>query len=127
MLHEQKQELDLALQKYQRALAIDSSHTLALIDLGFLRAKQREFDVAEHYLTSATRSDPTNHRAWFGLGSVLRESQRIEKAVECLIYALELEKTAPVRPFSSIEATLGKLIEAPPVGPKKHRRQLSRV
>ena len=36
----------------------------------------------------------------FHLGEVYRKTGRIERAKDCLLYALELEKTQPLEPFS---------------------------
>lgn len=34
------------------------------------------------------------------LGQVYRKTDRLERAKDCFIYALELERTQPIQPFS---------------------------
>ena len=38
-------------------------------------------------------------QAWAGLGAVLRETGRVEAAVDCLLFSVELERVAPLRGY----------------------------
>jgi tetratricopeptide (TPR) repeat protein len=58
--------------------------------------------LAEQRLQQAVRQDPMDHVAWLGLGRVLLAKCEHERATECFFTQIELEHTAPVRPFSSV-------------------------
>jgi hypothetical protein len=58
--------------------------------------------LAEHRLRQAVREDPLAHDAWLLLGRVLLASGDAHRASECLFNQLELERSAPVRPFACI-------------------------
>eukprot|EP01113_Clastostelium_recurvatum_P034207 TRINITY_DN4611_c0_g1_i2.p1 TRINITY_DN4611_c0_g1~~TRINITY_DN4611_c0_g1_i2.p1 ORF type:complete len:910 (-),score=285.90 TRINITY_DN4611_c0_g1_i2:18-2747(-) len=58
--------------------------------------------LAENYLSGALRTDPTSHQAWMELGRLLKDAGQEKRASDCFLRAIELEKTAPIVPFSSI-------------------------
>jgi len=107
MMEMQDQYLD-ALSQYQKALAVDCSHTMSAIRMAtVLHERLQDIPRAEHILTSVLRSDPTCHQAWFQLGVVLKGKEGQEAyAAECLQRAIQLDKTAPILPFSSIPREL---------------------
>jgi tetratricopeptide (TPR) repeat protein len=57
--------------------------------------------LAEQRLQQAVRQNPMSHEAWLTLGRVLLAKGENERAAECLFTQIELENTAPVRPFCS--------------------------
>jgi len=103
MMEMQELYLD-SLTQYQKALAVDTSHSMSMIRMATVNYERtKNLALAEHLLTSVLRSDPTCHQAWFQLGVVLKSKTGEEaRAAECFQRAIELDKTAPVLPFHSI-------------------------
>jgi tetratricopeptide (TPR) repeat protein len=105
-LEEAQQKTREAIALYKKALSIDPSHKESLVSLAVLSFAQEKYLVAEKYLTTVVRNDPTHHVAWFYLGKVLNAKGESTKAGECFATALELEETVPVIPISKIKRSL---------------------
>jgi len=104
---EMQDMLNEALVQYQRALAIEFNHIMARIRIATICHKSKDLNLAEQMLSAVLRTEPTSHQAWFLLGSVLKEKAGEEKRTsECFQRAVELDKTAPVLPFSTIPRVL---------------------
>eukprot|EP00026_Physarum_polycephalum_P003812 Phypoly_transcript_03828.p1 GENE.Phypoly_transcript_03828~~Phypoly_transcript_03828.p1 ORF type:complete len:744 (+),score=125.51 Phypoly_transcript_03828:93-2324(+) len=102
MMEMQDQGAD-ALSQYTRALSIDFNHVMAHIRIAMIYMRIKDYNLAEQMLSTVLRFEPTCHQAWFQLGTVLKEKHGEEKrAAECFQRAVELDKTAPVMPFSTI-------------------------
>eukprot|EP01132_Coremiostelium_polycephalum_P006060 gene6060-7549_t len=102
LLEKQDFKLD-AIANYQKALAIDASHTNTAIRMAVYHLVEDDLLMAENNLTTILRSyDPTSHLAWFQLGLVLKAKGEIERASQCFQRAIELDKTSPLIPYSTI-------------------------
>eukprot|EP01137_Pigoraptor_chileana_P019370 Opistho-2@80319 len=92
--------------EYAKALSLDPSHISSLVGAGTVFRIAGKPNVAELHLTEAAALDPTNHQVWYNLGLVLRDRDEPQKAVDCMLAAVDLESTAPVMPFASIPCIL---------------------
>ncbi|KAI9263323.1 hypothetical protein BDA99DRAFT_509951 [Phascolomyces articulosus] len=93
--------LDWAITAFQKGLVCESNDIECRVGLAKAFEEQGTLEVAEGILELVTRGNGWNcAEAWFYLGEVYRKTERIERAKDCLLYALELEKTQPIQPFS---------------------------
>lgn len=99
---EKSNNLKSANTHYQTALAVDSSHLESVIRMGTLESESGNLVLAHGLLTSALRQDSSSHEAWYQLGFVLRNQNKDEEASEAFLTSLELERTSPIRPFSTV-------------------------
>jgi len=96
-----------AMSQYNRALSIEFNHIMARIRIAMIYMRAKDYNLAEQMLSTVLRFEPTCHQAWFQLGCVLKEKEGEEKrAAECFQRAVELDKTAPVMPFSTVSRLL---------------------
>lgn len=79
-----------AVANYQSILALDSFHAPACINLGTIQYNQRQFIEAESLYRRATVADPKYALAFFDLGNVLDELQRLPEAIAAYGTAIHL-------------------------------------
>ncbi|CAO3593098.1 unnamed protein product [Absidia cylindrospora] len=94
-----------ALDAFKKALAIDPDHIQTHVDMASTwiqhQDREAEWELAEALLDRTTKSLGWDHEeAWYLLGSVYRHQDSMERAKNCLLYALELAETKPLRPFT---------------------------
>ncbi|KAI8330708.1 hypothetical protein BC941DRAFT_517938 [Chlamydoabsidia padenii] len=92
-----------ALDAFKKALAIDPDHIQTHVDMAatWIEHQDKEWELAEALLDRTTKSLGWDHEeAWYLLGQVYQHQQSMDRAKECLLYALELSETKPLRPFS---------------------------
>lgn len=94
-----------ALDAFKKALAIDPDHIQTHVDMAATwiehQDREAEWELAEALLDRTTKSLGWDHEeAWFLLGQVYRHQNSMVRAKDCLLYALELSETKPLRPFS---------------------------
>ena len=97
-----------ALHHFESALALESTHTPSLIGLASLFSSPHppltpNPVLSYGYLTQALQIDATDHRAWHEMGMVLISEGKGEEAVDQLMTAAELERTAPTVSFGTIQ------------------------
>lgn len=86
---------------FNKALAIDPDHVETLVSAAQLHIDQGEWELAETYLDRTTQGYGWHHaRAWYLLGHCYRHHGALARAKECFLYALELDDTCPLQPFS---------------------------
>jgi len=67
---------------YMRALALDSEHSDAHVNLGRLLQESSQFEAAEDHYHKALSSDPENVLAAFNLGTLMEDLGRVEEAID---------------------------------------------
>ena len=97
-----------SLHHFESALALDSTHTPSLIGLASLFSSPHppltpNPVLSYGYLTQALQIDATDHRAWHEMGMVLITQGKGEEAVDQLLTAAELERTAPIVTFGTVQ------------------------
>ncbi|CAG8783137.1 12110_t:CDS:2, partial [Dentiscutata erythropus] len=106
LLSIQKQYAD-AITSFHKALAIDGNHVPTLIHLARTYIETDNIDIAEGLLESVTKGSGWDcAEAWLYLGKICQNTNRVKRAKDCLWYALDLEESSPVRPFSILPACL---------------------
>jgi tetratricopeptide (TPR) repeat protein len=85
---EERGKTQEAVSHYEAILALDSAHAPACINLGTIQYNQRRFIDAEALYRRATEADPKYALAFFDLGNVLDELQRLPEAIEAYATAI---------------------------------------
>jgi tetratricopeptide (TPR) repeat protein len=75
---------------YESILSLDHGHAPTCINLGTIQYNQRQFSDAEALYRRATVADPKYALAFFDLGNVLDELQRLPEAIEAYVTAIHL-------------------------------------
>ncbi|KAF1801193.1 hypothetical protein FB192DRAFT_1384584 [Mucor lusitanicus] len=86
---------------FQKALAIDPHDINCRLWLAKSHLAQQSQEMAEGILDMMTKSNGWDcAEAWFHLGEIYKNTDRLDRTKACLFYALELESTTPIQPFS---------------------------
>ncbi|KAL0089482.1 hypothetical protein J3Q64DRAFT_1808703 [Phycomyces blakesleeanus] len=92
---------ELATEAFQKGLVADSNDVDCKVWLAKTYIENNDLEIAEGLLDSVTKSNGWDSaEAWFYLGEVYRQTNRLEQTKDCLFYALDLENTRPIQPFS---------------------------
>ncbi|ORY98882.1 hypothetical protein BCR43DRAFT_210215 [Syncephalastrum racemosum] len=90
-----------AVKAFHKGLVVDVNDIACRIWMAKAYLQQKETELAEGLLESVTKQNGwDSSEAWFYLGEMYKASGRTHRSKECLLYALELENTRPVQPFS---------------------------
>jgi tetratricopeptide (TPR) repeat protein len=87
---EERGKTQEAVVHYETILSLDSCHAPACINLGTIQYNQRQFIEAERLYRRATEADSKYALAFFDLGNVLDELQRLPEAIEAYTTAIRL-------------------------------------
>ncbi|KAI8352851.1 hypothetical protein EDC96DRAFT_447489 [Choanephora cucurbitarum] len=86
---------------FYKALVVDPYDVSSRLELAKSYLLQSNQEMAEGILDVMTQSNGWNcAEAWFHLGEIYKQTDRMDRTKACLFYALELESTTPVQPFS---------------------------
>ncbi|KAI8348866.1 hypothetical protein BD560DRAFT_237956 [Blakeslea trispora] len=86
---------------FYKALVVDPYDVASRLELAKSHLLEGNQEIAEGILDVMTQSNGWNcAEAWFHLGEIYRQTDRMDRTKACLFYALELESTTPVQPFS---------------------------
>lgn len=102
LLHMYKKEWAEAKLCFHNAVAINPQHTKSLQQLGLVYHYMGSQGLAESTLREAAKIDPKNHITWYNLGKVLEALGEYEDASNCMATALNVERTSPILPFTSV-------------------------
>ncbi|KAG0233561.1 hypothetical protein BGW42_007396 [Actinomortierella wolfii] len=101
LLHAAQGDTETASVSFSKALALAPYHSACLARLGRSYLDAGSVDMAEGVLETTTRGQGWDSaEAWYYLGKVFEASDRLTRAKECLWYALDLERSRPVRGFT---------------------------
>ncbi|KAF9368002.1 hypothetical protein CPC16_005807, partial [Podila verticillata] len=101
LFHTAKKEKDAATIAFTKATALEAYHPASLTRVGKSYFEAGSLEMAESMLDAATRSQGwDNAEAWFCLGKVFEDTNRLARAKECLWYALDLEASRPARRYT---------------------------
>lgn len=89
-LEEKASTASEAVQIYEEILRLKADHAPACINLGTIHYNQRDFAAAERMYRMATEADPEYALAFFDLGNVLDEMQRLNDAIAAYQAAIRL-------------------------------------
>src|SRR5271156_7248509 len=87
---EERGKTQEAVAHYEAILAVDPHHAPACINLGTIQYNQRQFLEAERLYRRATVADGNYALAFFDLGNVLDELQRLPEAIAAYCTAIRL-------------------------------------
>jgi len=89
-LEETGAPIELAVEAYLQAVACNPQAAGALVNLGTIRYRLRQFQEAEAYYTRALQADPNYPLAHFNLGNLYDERGDLAKAQLCYEAALRI-------------------------------------
>lgn len=72
LIYKIKEEYPKAIKHYETAISLNSKDAEALLDLGWIRAKQLEFSRAKDLVTTAQNVEPDNPRVYKELGYIYK-------------------------------------------------------
>ncbi len=101
-------QVDMAMDAYRRAVALEPRYVEALVNLG-TTAGLAYYDEGLDALHRATALDPQNAKAWQALGAHLREGGELDEAAEALAKADEIapNDAGIVQARATVEAARG--------------------
>lgn len=89
-LEETGAPVELAVEAYRKALELNPAAAGALVNLGTIHYRLRQFAEAEKYYVQATLADPGYPLAEFNLGNLYDEQNRLKEAISHYRRALDL-------------------------------------
>ncbi|KAK9899483.1 hypothetical protein P389DRAFT_143 [Cystobasidium minutum MCA 4210] len=91
-----------------KALAIFTDHVPTCLLISKTHLERGNWAIAEGFLDVATQTNAWDSpEAWYLLAKAYENTRRRQRAKDCLLYALELEKTRPIR---ELRVTLPRFI-----------------
>ena len=105
---EKEPQQERAMLSMQKALSISTDDVHTVLTIAKIHLDNGEVAMAEGFLDVATQSNAWDSpEAWFLLAKVYEQTRRAKRARECLVYALGLEETRPIR---ELRATLDRYL-----------------
>ncbi|KAI8144130.1 hypothetical protein BJV82DRAFT_77339 [Fennellomyces sp. T-0311] len=93
--------IDDAIAAFEKGMVTDQNEVDCRVWLARVHIDIGDLDIAEGILDSVTKGSGWDcAEAWFYLGRIYQKTARAARGKECMIYALELESTRPIQPFS---------------------------
>ena len=100
-------EYPKAIKYYEKAISLNSKDAEALLDLGWIRAKQLEFSRAKDLVTRAKAVDPDNARVYKELGYIFKGLGQSALAIQ--YFETYLKMNALGKDKGIIESEINKL------------------
>ncbi|KAI9487485.1 MAG: hypothetical protein EXX96DRAFT_471390 [Benjaminiella poitrasii] len=102
-IHLARNEPDRAIKAFQKGLVSKPNDIDCRVWLAKSYIEKGHLEVAESLLQAVTQENGWDcPAAWFYLGEIYKQTDRLSRTKDCLFYALELESTAPIRPFCAL-------------------------
>ena len=103
MIHEHKEEFEVARQWFENSLAINPTHVASLLHLGTVNHQLGFARLAEQSLKLAVRIDPNNEELWAVLGDVMASlaAETLRKVEEDNTRCLEENERTPTEATST--------------------------
>ena len=101
-LLEHHNELVEACNMYNNALIIDPFHEKATESLAGALCRQNKLGFAKKLVQDALIQGSNSHTMWRYLADILEEEGDAANAIECSSFALKLEESSPIVPFSTM-------------------------
>ena len=102
-----KEDYPKAIKSYERAISLNSKDSEALLELGWIRAKQLEFSRAKDLVTTAKSVDPGNARVYKELGYIYKGLGQSALAIQ--YFETYLKMNALGKDKALIESEINKL------------------
>lgn len=104
----ERKEDERALLSLQKASSISHDHIPMILALASYHIDKGDVAIAEGFLDISTQANGWDcPEAWFLLAKVYEATRRSKRGRECLVYALGLEETRPIR---ELRATLERYL-----------------
>ncbi|KAG2225420.1 hypothetical protein INT45_010056, partial [Circinella minor] len=92
---------DHAIESFEKGLVTNVNDVDSSVWLARVYIEMDDLDIAEGILDSVTKGPGWDcAEAWFYLGRIYQKTVRADRGKECMMYALDLESTRPIQPFS---------------------------
>lgn len=92
------EDVERALLSLTKAVAIQTDHLPTIVIMAKIHLDKGNVAITEGFLDVATQMNAWDSpEAWYLLAKVYEQTRRSERARECLVYALGLEETRPIR------------------------------
>ncbi|KAI8380198.1 hypothetical protein BD560DRAFT_7187 [Blakeslea trispora] len=92
-----------AIKAFQKGLVARPNDVHCRVWLAKTYIERGDLEVAEGLLEAVTKENGWDCvAAWFYLSEIYKMTDRVDKTKDYLFYALELESTTPIQPFSSL-------------------------
>ncbi|KAI8976798.1 hypothetical protein BDB01DRAFT_802608 [Pilobolus umbonatus] len=96
-----QKQVDKAIEAFQKGLSSQSNDVECRVWLSRMYMEKDMPEIAEGYLKSVTEGNGWDcPSAWYYLGEIYKNTNRLDRTKDCLFYALELESTKPIQPFN---------------------------
>ena len=105
-LHRAQDEVDLAEERYTRALADPNLRTPAYLGLARLEADKRRDDLALQYFDRARKLDPGNWRTYLTLGNFHGSRSQLPEALDAYRTAIRLAPEDATSPWNNLGVVL---------------------
>ncbi|KAG0145939.1 hypothetical protein CROQUDRAFT_671440 [Cronartium quercuum f. sp. fusiforme G11] len=93
-------ELGLAIEGLSKALGYADTHVGAVVHTARILKEEGSLELAEGLLEDLTLTEGWDvPEAWFLLAQIYQATDRAQRGRDCLVYALGLEQTKPIRPL----------------------------
>ncbi|KAI9492654.1 hypothetical protein BDB00DRAFT_873233 [Zychaea mexicana] len=94
-------DMEQAIDAFEKSIVTDGNDVDSHVWTARVHIESGDLDVAEGILDSVTKGSGWDcAEAWFYLGRIYQRTSRADRGKECMMYALELESTRPIQPFS---------------------------
>ncbi|KAH9810668.1 hypothetical protein DFH28DRAFT_1097918 [Melampsora americana] len=93
-------DLNNAIESLSKALSFSDDHISAIVHISRILKEEGSLEVSEGLLETLTITNGWDvPEAWFLLSEIYSMTDRKKRSRDCLVYALDLEQSKPIRPL----------------------------